>query len=344
MGKGNKATLKDIARETGYSVNTVSRALREKDDIAEQTREQIKAAAAKMGHISNTLASSLRLGYTNTIAVILGDVSNPHFAIMMKEIEGRAREDGYSSFLLNSNEDEELEFAAIQSALNKSVDGIILCPAQKSDKNIRYLQSVGVPFVLIGRRFETPDTDYVICNDELGGYQATKTLLDLGHTDILMLHGPTYISSARERLLGYRRAYAQAGFPVREELVREVPVTSWDCGNLMGSLIGGKPPFTAIFAFSDLLAWTVWGCLGELGIRVPEDCSLVGFDHIQSRLAIPLPLTTVCSHKSRMSVSAVELLLEKMRGAPTDDCRHIIIDTTVAPGVTTVPPPVSRPL
>ena len=145
-------TLKDIAAKTGYSVNTVSRALRDKDDIAAPTREMIQKTAQEMGHVSNTLAASLRLGYTNTIAVILGDISNPHFSIMMKEIEGYAWKAGYTSILFNTNENEELELAAIQSALNKNVDGIIICPAQKTPYNLTYLKESGVPFVLIGRR------------------------------------------------------------------------------------------------------------------------------------------------------------------------------------------------
>lgn len=333
--KGKQAaTLKDIANKTGYSVNTVSRALRDKDDIAPATRERIKAVAAEMGHIGNTLASSLRLGYTNTIAVILSDVSNPHFAVMMKEIEGRARELGYSSFLINTNEDEELELQAIQSALNKSVDGIIICPSQRSEENIRYLQKSGVPFVLIGRHCGGLDTDYVVCNDELGGYQATKALLDNGHRRILMLHGPIYISSARERLAGYRRAFAEAGIPVDEALVREVSVTARGESDGLCEELEQSAPFTAVFAFSDFLAWEVWSCLKARGLAVPGDCSLIGFDHIQSRLPLPFALTSVSSYKGQMSTAAVELLVERMRENPDGPCRHVVIDTKLAEGET----------
>ncbi len=329
-----KATLKDIALATGYSVNTVSRALRDKDDIAFDTRQHIKDVAVQMGHINNTIASSLRLGYTNTIAVILGDVSNPHFSIMMKEIEGCVRKEGYSSFLLNTNEDEELELAAIQSALNKNVDGIILCPTQKSDANIRYLQSMGVPFVLIGRRFTELDTDYVICNDALGGYQATKFLLDKGHRRILMMHGPDYISSARERLAGYRHAYAEYGLPVDEALVQEAPVTVRGRDQLLQQFAQIQSGFSAIFAFSDLLAWDVWSCLRQRGVRVPQDCSLVGFDHIQSRLPMPFLLTSVSSYKGRMSMEAARLLVKKIKSQEEGPCEHIIINTKIAEGET----------
>lgn len=334
---GAPVTLKDIARRTGYSVNTVSRALRDKDDIAPATRAKIQAVAAEMGHINNTLASALRLGFTNTIAVILGDVANPHFAIMMGEIERRARELGYASFLLNTNEDEDQERAAIRTALNKKVDGIILCPAQHSTENVRFLQRTGVPFVLMGRRFPDLDTDDVVCDDEQGGYLAGKYLLDLGHRRILMLHGPDYISSARERLDGYRRALREAGVAGDPALIRPVPVVNRVSGDLFGCLDGGG--YTAVLAFSDLLAWGAWQHLRQRGVRVPEDCSVVGFDHIESRLALPFALTTVSASKGRMSAAAVDLLTERIRlgGGPS---RHVVLDTNIVVGETTAPPPI----
>ena len=323
-------TLKDIAAKTGYSVNTVSRALRDKDDIAAPTREMIQKTAQEMGHVSNTLAASLRLGYTNTIAVILGDISNPHFSIMMKEIEGYAWKAGYTSILFNTNENEELELAAIQSALNKNVDGIIICPAQKTPDNLTYLKESGVPFVLIGRRDEA--YSYVVCNDELGGYQATKELLSAGHRDILLLHGATYISSARERLEGYCRAFREAGVPVNERLIRQVPVVSDGCEAVLTDLENEGQEYAAIFAFSDMLAWEAWCCLLKRGKMVPEDCSIIGFDHIESRLKLPLGLTSVSSYKGRMSAMAAQILVEQIQGSA--EIRQAVIDTAIAAGET----------
>lgn len=332
-------TLKDIAIATGYTANTVSRALRDKEDIAPQTRERIKGIAAGMGYVNNMIASSLRLGYTKTIAVILGDISNPHFAIMMKEIEGKAREFGYSSFLINSNENDEIEKIAIQDALNKNVDGIIICPTQQNEDNIRYLLSTGIPFVQIGRHFENVEANYVICNDELGGYQATKYLLDCGHRGILMIDGPGYISSAKERLNGYRRAFSEYGLPVNEELIKEIPLVSHGCAEILDELIHNKTRFSAIFAFSDILAWDVWVCLIRHGLRVPDDISIIGFDNIQSRMSIPFRLSTISSSKALMSITAVECLVRKINGEPDDDpiccgtCAHVI-DTHLITGET----------
>lgn len=323
-------TLKDIAAKTGYSVNTVSRALRDKDDIAPETREMIQKTAQEMGHVSNTLAASLRLGYTNTIAVILGDISNPHFAVMMKEIEGHAWQFGYTSILYNTNENQEMELAAIQSALNKNVDGIIICPSQKTPDNLNYLKESGVPFVLIGRR--DPAYSYVVCNDELGGWQATNALLLAGHRDILLLHGATYISSARERLEGYCRAFREWGLEVDEGLVREVPVVSDGCESVLEELDREGRTYTAVFAFSDMLAWEAWCGLMKRGRNVPGDCSVIGFDHIESRLGLPLGLTSISSYKGRMSVKAVDILVDQIKGS--GERQQVVIDTALAPGNT----------
>ena len=327
-------TLKDIARQTGFSVNTVSRVLRNKPEIADETRETILLASKEMGHVRNMLASSLRSGVTNTIAVILGDVSNPHFAIMMSEIEHYARSKGYISFLINTDEDEEREFDAIQTALNQSVDGIIICPAQHTTRNIEYLKERRIPFVLIGRRFEKLSTPYVICNDELGGYQATRRLLDARHRDILFMGGPSYISSAIERRAGYLRAYREAGLTPRPELMVEVPVNAGGCASALEKLMKRMIHFSAIFAFSDIIAWKSWTYLRQCGLRVPEDVSIIGFDYIHSRLELPFQVTSISSHKRHMSTTAVDVLLEEIHSTEGAHDAQIVIDTTLSEGQT----------
>lgn len=328
-------TLKDLAKRTGYSVNTVSRALRGKDDISEETIEKIKKEAQEMGYINNTIASSLRLGYTNTIAVILGDISNPHFAIMTKEIENHARGLGYSSFLLNTNENSEIERDAIKTAINKNVDGIIICPAQEDDGNIKFLLDSRIPFIQIGRYHDTVDANYVVCDDVLGGFQATKYLIDNGHRKILMLNGPQYISSSRERRMGYEKALKEAGIAPEDRMVREINVSRSDCSEIMEQVLAEGLEFTAVFAFSDIIAWEAWTCLHKKGIRVPEDISLVGFDHIQSRMALPFDLTTISSYKAKMSITAVDCLSCKINreygteGHCEEICHHVIATNLV---------------
>jgi LacI family transcriptional regulator len=325
-------TLKDIAGITGYSVNTVSRALRDMKDISAAAKKTIREISRKMGYINNAQASSLRLGHTNTIAVILGDISNPYFGIQMKAIEDRARSEGYSSFLLNTNENIDMEREAIQSALNKNVDGILICPTQQTDENIRYLLKTGIPFVQIGRYFEHLDASFVLQNDRLGGYQAVKYLIENGHRDILMLSGPAYISSAHDRLAGYRQALEEVGLPVKAGLIREIPITTEGCAGVLTAILREKLHFTAIFAFSDLIAWDVWVHLEQFGLNIPGDISLIGFDNIQSRLAIPFRLSTINPHKITISNFAVDYLVDIIHGK-ISHCRRVI-DTQLITGET----------
>lgn len=314
MGKNKNVTLRDIAERTGFSINTVSHALKNKTDISKETRELIQKTAQEMGYIGNASASFLRSGISKTIAIILGDISNPHFSIMVREIENYIRGLGYTPFILNTEEDEEIEYRAILSAAQKNVDGVILCPVQRSRNNILFLQKTGIPFVLIGRRFTDLDTDYVVCDDENGGYIAARYLLELGHRDILFLNAPLHISSSAERLHGFHRAFLEKGAPYHPDLVYSGSAQSGGWGQVLEAALKRHPSVTAVLSFSDLIAWEAVLALNQLGLRVPKDISVMGFDNIQSRFHFPVLLTTVSSSKRTMATAAAELLLQKIQG------------------------------
>lgn len=211
MKKG-AVKLADIAAKTGYSVNTVSHALHDKQDIAEETKIFIRKTAEEMGYIVNSSASFLRSGRSKSVAVIVGDISNPHFSIMIKEIEKALRIRGYTAFIFNTDENEEIERNAIRAAKSKNTDGIILCPVQKSEENINYLKTLALPYVLIGRHYDTAESaGYVVCDDKNSGYIAARHLIQNNHKNILFMNAPNYISSARERLAGIMYAAEQNG-------------------------------------------------------------------------------------------------------------------------------------
>ncbi len=328
--EGRKVTLKDIAQKTGLSVNTISRALKDKGDIAFATRERIKELTKEMGYVRNSLAGSLRSGLTKTIAVIVSDIANPHFGIMVKEIEKAARKHNYTIFIISTEDDRELEERAVHSAIGKNVDGIIICPSQRDPETIRFMQRAGIPFVLIGRRFkDEPEFDYVICDDENGGYLATKHLLESGHSRILFLNGPSRISSAQERFEGYKRAHAEAGQPVDNSLVEEVGVITGDTRQTVRKLIEQQTAFTGIFAFNDVIAWEAMYVLHKMGYSIPRDYAVIGFDNIQSRLLVSFPLSSVSSSKGKMSRRALDILLYKIN-QPNETSRfREVIETTL---------------
>jgi len=327
MQNAKKAvTLKDIALKTGFTVNTVSHALHDKPDISPKTKGIVHRAANEMGYIANSFASYLRSGISKIIALIIGDISNPHFAIIAKEIDMGLKDSGYTVIIFNSEEDPRLERQAIITALSQNVDGIIICPAQGGEDNIKFIQSRQIPFVLLGRRIEGLDTNYTICNDTQGGYLATKYLIENGHKEILFLNSSFEISSARERLDGYCGALNEAGIPYREDLQITLPAPNGRISAYIQRMIKEQKGFTGVLAFNDMLAWEVIYLLNQNGRRVPDDCSVVGFDDIASKYHIPIQLSSITSAKTTMARKALDILFGSMSN-PNAGHEQIVLDT-----------------
>ena len=333
--RNRPVTLKDIARETGFSANTVSHALAGKSDISEKTTRLIREKAEEMGYVGNAFASSLRSGVSRLVAVIVGDIANPHFSILIKEIQARLGREGYTVIVFNTEEKQAAERRAVLAALGQKAAGILLCPSPDSAGNVSILQERKVPFVLLGRRLAGSGVDSVICDDRGSGRLAGKFLLENGHRQILFLNGPVRISSAAERQQGVLDALSEAGLPIQTVSVRTVPVIAEKSRSLLPRLLTEKP-YTAVLAFSDLLAWETVCALKELGKQVPEDCSVMGFDNIQSRFSYPLRMSTVSSSKAAMANRAVEMLLDRI-GDPGRPAQELILPTRLIRGETVSP-------
>lgn len=251
---------------------------------------------------------------------------------MVKEMQTLLQRRGYNSIIFNTEEKAAMERQAITTSLSQNVDGIILCPAPGGEENIRFLQMHGKPFVMIGRHFSGEDASYVVCDDVHGGYAAAGYLLDRGHRDILFLNGPKGISSSAERLKGYRMALEERGIPFRSDLVETVPVASRRGTEKMKEILSRQEKYTAVLVFNDILAWQVICILGELGRKVPETCSVVGFDNI--KYPYPVHLTSVSSSKTTMAKRSVEILMKKLEGQKGDAEECVVLETAVVEGGT----------
>jgi LacI family transcriptional regulator len=324
--RAQHVTLRDISRVTGFTVNTVSRALKDKKDISAATRELIQGQARKMGYIANALAVSLRSGRTRTISAIIPDITDPLFAILIRDLESRLKLKDFDLFIQNTDEDDELEKRAILAAIGKKIDGFIICPCQKDTSSIRAIRDSRIPFVLLGRRFGVAQYNYVVADDRKGGFLATKHLIDRGHRDILFLNGPACISSARERLQGYRQALQESGLQFKRSLVLEVAIKGGECSRLLTEQLRRKSRLSSIFCFSDLMAWEAISFLHSHKIRIPEDVAVVGFDDIQSRLFYPYPLTSIGYGKRAIAESAADLLMECIEGFAGVASRRRVVD------------------
>lgn len=317
-----RVTLRDIAELTGFSINTVSRALNNKEEVHSDTRVKILAAADKLGYRANRLAKGLRSNKTGIIGVVVTDVANPFFSALVKGIARAARDFGYSIILQDSDEDYAGEEEAIQVLLAEQVDGILITPVQSHKQMIEKLTEAHFPFVLVGRYFQDLDTNYVVPDDYQGGFMVTEHLLQQGYTRLAMVNGPLHISSARERFQGFSDALAKYHIPVDKSLVVAGALTVEEGLDLSRSILKHVPQPSAIVCYSDFVAFGVMQAIREIGLSIPEDIAVVGFDDVRMSSCLQVPLTTIRSPKEELGRQAMQLLVHMLKdnhnGAETD--------------------------
>ncbi|MCX7813158.1 MAG: LacI family transcriptional regulator [Pseudothermotoga sp.] len=314
-------TIRDIAEEAGVSINTVSRALNNKPDVSQETKRKILEIARRLGYIRNSDAVSFRKGMTRTIGVVFEDSSNPFYAEVFKGIEVSARKYGYQVILMNTERDYINEIQAVDTLLQKRVDGIIISPTQFDSKDIEQLAKLNYPFVILGVHFEGNNLDEVYSNDFKGGYLATKHLLEKGRKKILMLNAYMYKSVAQMRYQGYLQALSEYGLQPYLMLEIEEGYES-----AFAKIMELKDiDFDAVFCFNDVFAIAILKAFRLLGKSVPRDVSVVGYDDISYAEFVQPPLTTVKIDKFLEGIVAFEMLYEKILGMRTEP-KQVILD------------------
>ncbi len=335
------STISDVARMAGVSTMTVSRVINNSGYISQATRERVERAIEQLGYVPNALARGLRFKQTKTIALILTDITNPFFTTLARGVEDAASEQGFSVIFCNTDEDEGDESEYLNMLLQKQVDGILLVPARCSSESISMLQSRSVPVVVLDRRVSGVQVDSVRGDSEEGAYRLVQHLLEMGHRRIAVLTGPRSVTTATDRVVGYRRAMVEAGLEVDESMVLH-DAFSQEAGYRMAQLalgIASRP--TALFAGNNFIAAGAFRALHEAGLRVPEDISLVAFDDLQLPLAMDPFLTVAAQPAYEMGRRATELLLDRLAGDAPAEGREIVLPVTVVVRRSSAPPPLS---
>jgi LacI family transcriptional regulator len=319
FGKNNNvnmsASLREIAERSGYSINTVSRALRDEDDVKPETKASIKAIAQELKYVPNRVATSLRLGTTNTIGIVSADSSNPFFAEVVMGIENAARARGYHILLVNTEEDPARELEAMEVLVGRQVDGLLLMPVCGERNNSEYLKSLPIPFVLVGRWLPGLEDHAVLSDEYEKAKEITALFIKNGHRDILHLSGPASVSSSADRVRGYRDALTEAGIPIREELIVETSGHTEDGHREINVIIREERPFTAVFAFNDLVAIGALRALKEAGLRVPRDVEVIGYDDLDYSRYLYLSLSSVRIPKQQLGRETCEELFRHIEDA-----------------------------
>lgn len=322
---GRLPTLKDIARETGFSVTAVSHALKDLPDISPATRKVIKDCASRLGYIANASATSLRTGRTNTVAIILGDLSNPFFSFIAKELERLLESRGYSAFFMHSEEQLEIERRLITAACSRNVDGIIICPTQTpySRENIDFIQNLHIPCVVIGRRFNDVSIDSVFSNDHRAGELAAEHVLSHGHRSILYIDTLIYNFSSIQRLAGFREKCAECEGVSLSTILFD---SNGYFDKVADDIRSGV--YSAVVAYNDIIAWDFMTRLRSTGKKVPDDLSMIAFDNLHSFLPLPFDLTSISFSKTAMTTNATELLMRRIAD-PDVPAKEIVLDANL---------------
>jgi LacI family transcriptional regulator len=323
-----RPTQNDVAKRAGVSQATVSLVLNKvsNSNIPEETRLRVLKAIDELAYRPNTLASSLRLGKTQTLGLILPDSANPFFAEVSRSIESAAFEQNYNLILCNTEGDIERELLYVDVLCNRQVDGIIFVAVGDQADSLQRVLSKNIPVVMIDRDLPGMEVDAVLTDNRLGGYQATQHLIDLGHRRIGCIAGSSSVTPSASRGEGYQAALAEHNLPADDSLFRRGdfhPYSGWSAARMMLAL--PEPP-TAIFACNDLMAIGALRAITEVGLQVPADVSLVGFDNIELATYTNPPLTTVAQPIHETGQTAINFLLERIR-EPGLNFRRAILPT-----------------
>ncbi|MBE3580653.1 MAG: LacI family DNA-binding transcriptional regulator [Thermoanaerobacteraceae bacterium] len=318
-------TIYDVAKAAGVSIATVSRVINGYPFVAEKTREKVLQAMRELNYAPNLLAAALMKKNTYTVGLLIPDISNPFFAEITRGAEDTANKFGFNIIICNTDNDPEKESKYVNLLLQKSVDGIIFATSEIVNQNIIMLKEKEFPIVLIAREVEGVEVDAVLADNFQGAYEGVKYLISLGHRTIAFIGEPLNIKSTRERQAGYEKALKEAGLPVKDELIITGLKTLEDSFRVVKAFYPRTRP-SAFFAANDVLAIGVLRALKELGVGIPRDVSVLGFDNtIFAAIAEP-PLSSVAQPMRQMGKMAMMRLINRIRNRE-DVAKKIVLPT-----------------
>lgn len=320
-------TIHEVAKRAGVGSITVSRVINHSGYTSTETRERVEKAIAELDYVPNTLARSLRSRRTNTIGLIVTDITNPFFTTLARGVEDAANDAGYTVIFCNTDESTAKEEKYLNVLLQKQVDGLLLVPTENRVSTIQQIQKQGTPVVVLDRRISAINVDSVRCDSIDGAYQLTKYLVSLGHRQIAVMSGSEGVSTADDRITGYRKAMVEAGIAIDEGYIFRGDFTLKSGYSMTKQAINLPLRPTALIAANNFITIGAMKALQEVEMEVPDDIALVGFDDLPPAI-VTFPFFTVASQPSyEMGTLAMQLLLERLEGKNRDSFQEIILPT-----------------
>jgi DNA-binding LacI/PurR family transcriptional regulator len=326
MRKRGASTIRDVARESGYSASTVSIVLNNAPlarYIPDDTKGRIQTAARRLGYRPNPLARSLRSQRSNIVGVMVFDITDPFCTPILRGLENALYQANYLSLLADAHNEPHRFERYLEMLLDRRVEGLIVI-ANWLITDIKLLADLTerhVPTVIAGRAFDIDNVSTVSVDNENGAALALEHLYNLGHREVAFLRGPKTLCSSGQRWKGIRTFAQSVGLRLDSNRIAELPESqdpnsSFEAaGHLTLELLANGKSFTALMAFDDMTALGAVRALKKKGLRVPEDCSVIGFDDVaQASLAMP-SLSTVRQPMETMGSMSVGLMLDAIKAA-----------------------------
>jgi LacI family transcriptional regulator len=321
--------MKDIARELGLSVVTVSKVLRNHPDIAERTRERVLQRVKELDYRPNVLARSLVTGRSYLIGLVVPDLMHPFFAEIAKALSAAVRGEGYSLIISASEEDSELEAREIETLLARRLDALVIASSGLDARTLDQIDRMEQPYILIDRDCPGVTANFVGMDDEAAGRLATQHLIDQGCRRIAHIRGRNN-STGRRRFEGYRQMLAANGLPYSEDLVvvgSTVEVESQSHGaEAMRRLLRERLRPDAVFCFNDPLAIGAMKVILEAGLRIPEDIAIIGCGNLHYDDALSVPLSSIDQKSQMVGEKTAAILLNIFASKARPEPVRIVLD------------------
>jgi len=314
--KKRRVSLKDLSKELGVSIATVSRALRNSHEVGEELSKKIQERAKELNYRPNPFAQSLRSESTRVIGVVVPNLVTHYYAGVLDGIEDYATRNGFSVISANSHEDHVREEKVVDNFVNMHVDGIIACLAQDTVDYNHFVEidEMGIPLVFFARTCLPDLFSSVTGNGDVAAQNATQHLIDNGCRKIAFLGGPNHLDMVARRKHGYLQALRENKIPIDRSLVICGKIDADEvCKTTMGLLERDDRP-DAILAFNDIVTFAAFDAIKQKGLRIPQDVAIIGFSDSNTSEYVTPKLSIIMDQAHEQGVKACELLLRNING------------------------------
>lgn len=313
------ATIYEVSELAGVSLATVSRVINNSDKVRAQTRRKVEAAMKELGFRPNSFAQSLASNRSNSVGILVPELHGPFFGAMLASIELELRNQGKHVIITAGHSDAEREKEGIEFLASRRCDALILFVFAIPNEDIMLLSESSIPVVVIGRLIRGMEDDCICLDNEIGGYIATKSLIESGHRQLACITGPLWKSDGQERLAGFKRALAEYGLTFDPQLMVEGDYEETSGRKGMQQLLQRGAHFTGLVCANDVMAAGAIEAARESGLSIPDELSVVGFDNVFFTRYMHPQLSTVNYPIDLMGQMAARCVLRDVYGYPDQE-------------------------